>query len=377
MTRLVSAFLFVSLLHAPAGAPRTMLAGASGDASVSGRIIRIVPNKPPGKLKVQEKEGLPFIPATEGMTMQPGYLLILEAQATAQVSCADNSIQDLVPGPQPCPCKKAKEGVFDGKVIVPSTRGTDTIVADFPVLLAPRSTLVLSRRPTIRWSALPGATARPSYRVSLYDAANKLFWSEQTTGGESLPYPADKPPLSPGKTYRAVVAAGGKSSDQEGNPSSGFTLLSPEQADNVRAQESKIDRLNLSTDQKLLLTCDLYAGLNLYAEATEMVAQLARRMREPAIFKLAGDLYRVVGLDQESKDWYLRALSLPQVGDDFDFREKVHAQLAGVYEDLREYEKALVSVDLAIEAAEKLNDAGMVETLKQKKTSLSKHLTPR
>jgi Domain of Unknown Function (DUF928) len=64
------------------------------------------------------------------------------------------------------------------------------------VLYAPHKGLVFSLRPSFWWQG--DATA--AYRVRIQDMTGQFSWDRPVTG-DALAYPADAPPLEPGRTY--------------------------------------------------------------------------------------------------------------------------------------------------------------------------------
>jgi CHAT domain/TPR repeat len=75
-----------------------------------GRIVLIEPKEPKGMLLIQVSKGLAPVPATEGMLVHKGSLLILASAARATIVCADGRKHELAPGPQGCPCGGTSSG---------------------------------------------------------------------------------------------------------------------------------------------------------------------------------------------------------------------------------------------------------------------------
>lgn len=73
-----------------------------------------------------------------------------------------------------------------------ASRGVDNAT----VLYAPHKGRVYTLKPSFWWQG----TANASYRFHLQDVSGQFGWDRQVTG-TSLDYPADAPPLEPGKTY--------------------------------------------------------------------------------------------------------------------------------------------------------------------------------
>ncbi|MCC6650972.1 MAG: hypothetical protein IT348_07485 [Candidatus Eisenbacteria bacterium] len=104
--------------------------------------------------------------------------------------------------------------VTDGAV----TRGA----ADARFLRPVEGEVLASRRPTLRWTAIPGATR---YHVELRDPAGRAVWSgESTSPSIRLPEPS---PLARGGEYRALLSVQPADLLPPGEPSVRFRSGTP------------------------------------------------------------------------------------------------------------------------------------------------------
>lgn len=332
----------------------------------SGRIILIVPKEPKGALKVQQAKGVAPVNAAEGMLVLKGHLLTLGPAAKATVICGDGKRRELAPGPQgnPCrgPCTPEVCGIrYDGSTIG-ATRGPDTDAGLFPVVIAPRKTMLLNLRPTIRWARIAGANDSTTYKVTLYGEGMKAIWTKEAVSETRFAYPEKEPSLAPGQIYKVVVTSNGLSSEQDHSPDLGFTTLSASQARAVTDEEIKKKQLELPTTQTRFLVSNLFAARELYCEAIEQLLDLNTTMKEPAVTRMLGDLYAKIGLNREAEKKYLEALSLTSTGD-LEGQGAIHRSLAQVYEHLGSMEKAIVRLKEATAAYRRLRNARMVRAL--------------
>lgn len=342
----------------------------------SGRIVLIEPKHPKGALKVTQAKGVRPVNAFEGMLIRRGYVLTLRPAAGAAVICGDGRKHELVPGPQGCPCTMPCTpeicGInYDGST-VGSMRGTDTGKGVFPVVIAPRKTMVVNLRPMIRWSPIAGAKQGTTYNVTLYGDGMKALWSKDVVSQTRLAYPDDERPLMPGQTYIVVVTSEGASSQQDHSPWLGFTTLTPEQARTFAEAEMKRRQLGLADPQTRLLVSNLYAARGLYAEAIEQLEELYATRKEPVVARTLGDLYAEVGLNREAEKKYLEALDLTPAGD-LDGLGLTQRNLAQVYESLGVFEKAITRLRAAAGAYRRLGNTARVNALLNEERRLKKN----
>ncbi|HEY0097471.1 MAG TPA: hypothetical protein VGB76_00840, partial [Pyrinomonadaceae bacterium] len=312
----------------------------------TGMIISINPSHPAGKLKIRLNGRAAPFNAEPWMTVRRGALLELAEGASATIMCGDQSQHSLKSGANPVPCSDKSFVNRNGGCIAPA-RGGDNFDGSFPVIVAPRRTLLLTRRPTFRWtpvskSAAHAAASDPeiTYTVSLFGAGMELIWLEKTSANV-LPYPANRPELKAGDYQLVVVAGNFGSSEKERMPDTGFTVLEDCQpqasraaackAREVRAEVNAIRRLRLPPDAEKLMLAYVYMDRELYAEAIESLNAIVAPKSLPVV-RLLGDLYLLTGLNREAERSYLDALSLPRMADEPEDKALSLSALAEIYE---------------------------------------------
>jgi hypothetical protein len=344
----------------------TVIALAQNDDDpMTGRIIYIDPARPLGKLKVKQKKREKPTDATVGMLVRRGYMLILDPKAKATVFCADGKRHDLIPGPQGCPCATAKRGFIYNDSIIPGSRGQDSARGNFPFILSPRKTLLLTTRPTIRWSPVTSPTPESSviYRVSIYIEGRELVWNRDVISKTEIAYPEGVKGLIRGEFYKVVVEAGKASSEQERKANLGFTVLTNAEAQSISDSEEAILRLNLPASETQFLIANLYAAQGLFSEAIEKLARLTNTLKEPAVLRMLGDLYATSGLHREAVKEYESALALPQIKSDIEGQALTFAALGRSYMELENSKQSGLHFNRAVEAFRKLGDTVTVEQL--------------
>jgi hypothetical protein len=342
---------------------------------ILGRIILIEPQKTKGALKVKQGKRVAPISAVEGMLVRRGYLLILNPTARATIICGDGKKRELAPGPQGCPCKKPCTpevcGIrYDGSTIG-ATRGPDTDAGLFPVVISPRKTMLLDLRPTIRWAPIAGAKESTTYNVTLYGDGMKVIWTKEVPSETLLTYPDKEPSLTPGETYKVVVTSGGLSSQQDRSPGLGFTTLTVDHSRALADEETNRKQLGLPETQTRFLVSNLFAARELYSEAIEQLEDLYTTMREPAVARMLGDLYATIGLNREAEKKYLETLSLTPEND-LDERGMIGKNLAQVYENLGMFDRAIVRLQDARRAYQRLRNRAIVNALLKDERRLKK-----
>ena len=260
------------LLLAACGGTQPTAAPSAGDVaagnSQEGIIVTVQ-----GDASIKRAGWQNYAPAFFGAPLRKGDLLRLAASARVVVACADLKLSELPAGVSGFPCKTGPGQsalVYAGRLAAP-TRG-EPGVGEYPVVVSPRKTRLLDPHPALRWTAVPGVT---SYRVSLQGVTG----ARPSTAATETVYPPDAPALKPGTVYRLIVEAGERSSTEEPGAGLGFELLGAGEVEAVRAAEAKIRALGLSEAATRLLTANLYAVHDLYAEAIDVAGSPGRLRR--------------------------------------------------------------------------------------------------
>ena len=339
----------------------------------TGRIIRIEPGEPKGRLRIKQGAGARFIEAAESMLVRRGHLLLVEGKVRVTIRCGDGSDHDLVPGPQGCPCisQCIPEicGISHDGSTIRSTRH-DSPDGVYPTIISPRPGLLLDRRPAIRWIPPSEAKGYLTYTVSLRAENNNVLWCRTVVSKTELAYPNDAPPLTPGRPYSAVVSTYPAAVDAEDAPELTFTAMPWRDVDALRKKVRRLSRSRLPKTERRFLIANLYAAKGLYTEA---ISQLENRRLERSLSKLRmlGDLYLAVGLNREAEKRYLDALSL-EPEDELEERALIQSGLGWVYEGLGLCEQAVERFGQARNAYEQLGDATLVQQLTRQIRLLTK-----
>jgi tetratricopeptide (TPR) repeat protein len=243
--------------------------------------------------------------------------------------------------PNPPKCDPNDDGCHIINQDRPGTR-------DFPYVVSPRQTTLLSDRPSLQWSRT--ADVR-NYTVMLRSAGQSLW---QVTAPQNdqpiceLDYPADQPPLQPGKSYVLVITADNdRSSDEESVPGLGFSLLDAETAKEVTQRAQAIDAQDLPALEKMFARTELYWQNNLRAEAIQLLITLPPSDTTAKVHRWVANMYRANGLLLEAEEEYAKAINLTQVSQN-------KPELAGAKVGLGQ---TLFSLGQLDEAAKSLTEA--------------------
>ena len=358
----------------------------SSNGPTTAFIIKIIPERPAGRFKVIQGKNH-SVNARVNMAVRRGDLLILDAETQASIACRGVNGEivtvPLKPGRQgsPCtePCPPEICGIEYNGSMIKVPRGKDTSNAQYPIVLSPRATLLRNLRPEIRWAPIASAKS-VTYRVTIFGENMQAIWSRDVDSETTLAYPETEPPLARGRTYKVIVTAQGRSSDEEGGAGLGFETVTAEQARELDHEAQKRKSLGLSEPQTRVLIANLYAGRELYAypskalyaEAIEQLCRAYDIVKDPVIARKLADLYLLIGLPREAEKKYLEAL---EVLDPEDLEETGLTQehLATAYEQLGIFDHALRRLDEAIKAYEQLGDSAAVEELKKRQQRLKKN----
>lgn len=313
---------------APASPPAPSGAASGGTSGPAAGLIVDVS----GDAALKRQSWQDYRPATFGSAVHRGDLIRATGSGRAVIACPDLNLAELSGKVEGYPCSTAATSplVFEGALVSP-TRG-DQGAGDYPVVVSPRKTRLLNDRPLLQWTEVPGAS---SYKVSIEGTP----WKTEVSGATQLAYPADAPALEPGKTYRLVVEAGGRSSSEEQGPGLGFSLLPEAEAQQVRADETRARGLGLSEQGTRLLVANLYAAHQLYAEALQALDS-APAAGSPALSRLEGDLAVTVGLLRRAETAYTGALQASTAAHDDEGQALANRGLGTVYKLLGNAEEA-------------------------------------
>ena len=285
-----------------------------------------------GQVQLKRRNWSNYRPTAIGTALCQGDLLQLNRGARAIVQCADPD-QNLWLVPD-----NIASGVASGchlptqpahTITQPITPTRDPLLKHIPYIIYPHRTWLLSHKPTLRWTAVGGAT---NYVVRVSGPGVNWVREVNTT---SIVYPGG-PPLKPVEEgYLLTVEA-----DSGGPPTKAtFGLLERQQATKVQAAAKRITQANLPPEAKTLALAELYIGRGLIAEATQLL-ETATGSQIPAVHYLLGELYAQVELFTQAVASYQQASKLAQIYKDTEAQAMAAYRLAEVYQVLGEEDKA-------------------------------------
>lgn len=297
-----------------------------------------------------------YLPASFGMLVKRGDLLKTDAQARASVFCSSISLEPIPSNHEGgIPCRGPIEVIKRKESNIVPLKGENLHL--IPYIISPRRTKLMTTNPVLKWNPVSGAT---TYTVMV--RGDGLEWKTEVTATEMV-YPPNAPRLVPGKIYKLIVVGGGYSSEEEKTPGLGFSLLSPEEAEEVRAEESKIKGLTLKDTAIHFIIGHLYASKELHSEAIAELEPLSAEIEEPAVYRALGDLYLEVRLYSYPQEHYAQALELSREGEDKEGEAAALAGLGLAYYGDRNNAEALNCLQMALAIYEEIGDVEKIAEL--------------
>jgi len=235
------------------------------------------------------------------------------------------------------------------------------------MILAPRRTRVLDGYPVLRWTAVPGVSA---YKVSVLKSSGDTWEYPTAVTTTNLSYPPDAPPLVPGIDYKLIVEAGGHSSEEEGMPGLGFSVLTTDELRQVQDTQQQIRHLALPQTSTGVLLAYLYAGQELNAAAIDQLTVLLQTIPTPPVAQLLADLYLKIGLSSQAEDSYLQAVDLSKKAQDTEGQAIAHRALGRIYEARGNATAARQELQLALDNYRQLGDTVMIQRVEQQLAQL-------
>jgi hypothetical protein len=324
-----------------------------------------------GTVNVKRVGRSEYVPGMFGMVLHRGDLLKLEGNAQARVACADLTLANASSGANSVPCGAAQAVIADPSTGSRVTAARSNIPADIPIILSPRRTRLLTPRPLIRWTPISGVD---SYQVSIQQ--KDIVWSTTVNGKAEIRYPDSATALTPGQTYKVIVVAGGRSSEDKLVPDLGFTIATPDEVQEVRSVETRIKSLGLKDGPTEFLRAVLYATHksetrdNFNAEAIDHLEQLSSSLKQPAVLRMLGDLYLKVGLLSMAEESFRQANDLSRTLNDVEGQATELQTLGMIYELLGNKAEAVKHLQDAIAWYQKIGDATTVSQLQEQLNKL-------
>lgn len=355
------ALLLLGALAIALGAARAqpLAKGAGAGAETGGRGLHLMVAVQ-GKVSVKRKGWRVYAPAGFGTVLRLGDLLSLEGASRATVACADLTVHEMPAGLSgvPCPATRPALLVYEGSLLNP-TRAD--VPDEIPVVVSPRRTKLLARRPRLRWEPMVGVA---EFEVSVRGPG--VDWSAVVRSATEVAYPENAPALQPGAVYKVSVVAGGRSSDEASAPGLGFTLLSPEEARAVSAERERIQQLRLASAATKLLTAHLYASRGLKAEAIEQLEDLTKDVKAPAVLQALGAFDQEAGLYRLAEKRYLDASRRSQDAGEIEGQALAQQALGSLYHDAFGDESAAArSLHEALALFQRLGDADAIHHIEE------------
>ncbi len=321
-----------------------------------------------GDVQLKRSQWKDYQKANLGDLLNPSDQLQLSAGASATVMCNNLSIWVVPPGkvfPVSDGCGSGQPKLTRPNNPRSRSRATNETI---PYIISPRNTALLTNRPILRWNAVPGATR---YQVRVQDAGLTLDWQTETSNTQ-IEYPG-KPLLQPDSYYLLIVETDkGKSSEEEQGTDLSFTLLDVQKAESVRTEVAQLKQQELTQEAEGLALAYLYQSYDLKAEAIESLEGLVKQQSQTvAVYQLLGDLYLQVGLSQQAKSPYLKALELAQNNEDVEGQAETQVGLGEAEYGLNDKEEAIAWLKKAQENYLLLGDRSQVQALEKRITEVS------
>jgi hypothetical protein len=305
-----------------------------------------------GSVKVKRPGWTAYAPVVFGTGLQPGDLLNLGESSHAKVVCSDLTLHEVRTGVDAVPCISSLAVLRRANgSLIHTTRGWPND-GSYPTVVQPRKTKLLSAHPTLRWTAVKGATG-----YSILIRGEDLLWSIAVPAVTQFVYPDNAPQLKPGVDYKLIVVASNSVSSDEPGLGLGFSLLASADAKAVLHEQKQIENLGLPQGPTDYLIAYLYANHHLYAEAIERLEEASEKFKVAAVQRLLGDLYMDIGLARQAEAHYLNSLDLSRAENDEEGQMVVHQALAYIYlQILGNKETASHQLSATLELAKKLGD---------------------
>ncbi|MGL5940170.1 MAG: tetratricopeptide repeat protein [Waterburya sp.] len=176
-----------------------------------------------------------------------------------------------------------------------------------PYVISPRHTFLDTRKPTIRWNKVLGAS---SYTVKIV-RDSEVVWTKKVEGKEFMSL--DKFFLQAEIAYSVIVESdNGQSSEMDSNQSElEFKVLDEQEICNVSNQINQVKEQRLNDEDETLRLVDIYREHGLNAKAIKILEQKTNNSIQSAeIYLELGNFYQVAGLYLSAQKQYRKSLTL-------------------------------------------------------------------
>ncbi|MGL5796561.1 MAG: tetratricopeptide repeat protein [Waterburya sp.] len=176
-----------------------------------------------------------------------------------------------------------------------------------PYVISPRNTFLDTRKPTIRWNKVLGAS---SYTVKIV-RDSEVVWTEKVEGTEFKS--SDNLPLEAGIVYSVIVESdNGQSSEMDSNKSQvKFQVLDEQEIRNVSDKVTQVKEQRLSDEDETLRLVDIYREHGLNAKAIRILERKSNNsIQSTEIYLEFGNFYQTVGLYLLAQKQYQTSLDI-------------------------------------------------------------------
>jgi len=315
---LLATLLFLSGCRIPAGTTSVAVPTSTPTQPLPAVTPAAVLTRVQGEVRLQQVITGQLVSASFGDYLWRGDVIVAGQDAQAEAVCSDGeSLRVEHDQSVTVTCGETPDPVYQRVIVrvhgeqieaLPATRPIPPEGGNLPVVLSPRNTRLVERRPAIRWQAVQGAE---DYEVVVSGPQGELW--RATTQETELPYPDAQPALEAGASCLIqVTARTGPTGQPRPSETVLVTVLSAAEADQVRQFETQIEALGLSVESARFFLATYYADLELYDAAITELVSLAEEIPSPLAHRLLGDVYLAIGLDGQAAQSYQEALRLAQ-----------------------------------------------------------------
>jgi len=299
-------------------------------------------------VKLQRDGWSDYHPTEFGAVLAPADLLNVDNKVRVLCVGEELVVKTVVSGQNRVPCPY-EAGLLTYRGARFSTRRMGSAgVSDIPFILYPRSTLLLTARPTIYWND----TGAGNYSVMLTQDGQDVWAKPKMASDNMLPYPADEAPLATGKNYRIVVTDDDSqiSSHKNEPPGTGFALATKEEKAKIEADAAKITTLADLTDNERRFALGIYyigipeefatMKFSPIGEAWLAIEPLQTSTPAPAVYLLYGDIMGRMNLPDLADKAYLTAKDTAANLGDLESEATANARLWCSTADKQYYQEA-------------------------------------
>ena len=271
-----------------------------------------------GQVNLQQVQTGQVVPASFGDYLWRGDVIQTTENARAEAICNDgvalqvDSEQSVTVtcGETPDPAyQRVILSIREGQVVtLPNPRLEQPGSERLPIILSPRDTFLVESRPTIRWRTVEGAH---EYEV-VVSKGSKELWRE-TTQETDLPFPETAPPLEQDADYRIEVIA---RSEADAPPLAAekvwLWMLAQAETEQTAVLKVQVEGSGLSPESSGLFLAVYDLQHQLYDAAIAKLSTVVKTMPSSLAYRLLGDAYLGVELDQEAEQCYQEAYRLAE-----------------------------------------------------------------